>query len=230
MPANWLFRQFFETNYSYEGCVDSIIDLRDGEVYETVCIGGQVWMAENLRFDTAGSLIAHNDPSKLATHGRLYDYPTLSRGAGPVPENQISTIRGICPEGWHLPSLYEWEQLISNVGFGTNNDFSIRIKSPNDWVGDPDIAHPERNSTGFSALPSGLAHKDIPSGNIDYVTYNEHFLMWLCWTEPGCGVPYFTKEINIDNQPANVGGLCVPTNPYGGWTNVDYNSCRCVKD
>jgi uncharacterized protein (TIGR02145 family) len=77
-------------------------DTRDGQIYETVLIGTQVWMAENLNFETPkGSWCYSNDTSNCNKYGRLYNWKTACNA---------------CPSGWHLPSQEEWEALLKYLG------------------------------------------------------------------------------------------------------------------
>jgi uncharacterized protein (TIGR02145 family) len=97
----------------------------DGNVYQTVTIGAQVWMAENLKVthyrngdpipnvtDTAaweglstGAYCEYdNDINNVATYGRLYNWYA------------VDDSRGLAPEGWHVPSDDEWKQLEMYLG------------------------------------------------------------------------------------------------------------------
>ncbi len=150
----------------------------DGNVYKTVSIGTQVWMAENLQVTTYndGSTIPKvsraiawkkvttgaycnykNDQSNVATYGRLYNWNAVNTGK-------------VCPTGWHVPTNAEWEilenYLIAN-GYNydsstTDNLIAKAIASSYGWecdtfegtIGNTD--YPEKqNATGFTALPGG---------------------------------------------------------------------------
>ncbi len=104
-------------------------DTRDGIKYKMVKIGDQVWMAENLKYlpeitgvtdkvseTTPGYYVLNYHGSSVSeakatqnynTFGVLYNWPAAMAGAS--ESNLIpSGVRGVCPEGWHLPSMNEW--------------------------------------------------------------------------------------------------------------------------
>lgn len=86
----------------------------EGEHYRTIEIDGVVWMADNLRYKPADAQIGsglwypyEDDATAVATKGYLYDYKVASGGS-------MSTnppVRGICPEGWHIPDQSELQAL-----------------------------------------------------------------------------------------------------------------------
>jgi len=88
----------------------------DGNVYKTVKIGNQWWMAENLRVtrNPKGQLIQsyfyNDDQSSYGKYGRLYTWD--------VAMDNISqeNAQGIAPGGWHIPSALEWEELVKTLG------------------------------------------------------------------------------------------------------------------
>ncbi|MCQ2109048.1 MAG: hypothetical protein MJZ05_09840 [Fibrobacter sp.] len=117
----------------------TLTDDRDGQVYRTVTIGTQTWMAENLNYAYTGvpyeydgdssnstSWCRDNDPANCAKYGRLYTWSAAMDSAGIVDSNGvgkgcgvgngcIGMARGVCPSGWHLPSYDEFETLIKYV-------------------------------------------------------------------------------------------------------------------
>jgi uncharacterized protein (TIGR02145 family) len=94
---------------------DTLTDTRDNKKYKTVVIGKQTWMAENLNYNASNSKCHNNDPANCAKYGRLYDWVT----ALALPDSCYSLAcgvsqvkhKGICPEGWHIPSKAEWDEL-----------------------------------------------------------------------------------------------------------------------
>ena len=104
--------------YSWTGisnAQDTVMDF-EGRAYPTILIGKQLWMAENLdtRRGPAGESIEsycfYHDTAYCNKYGRLYSWNVAM--AGSDEEN----VRGICPEGWHIPSDKEWEELLDNLG------------------------------------------------------------------------------------------------------------------
>lgn len=135
-----------------------LFDDRDGEVYGTVQIGGQEWMAENLRFCCEGSVPCNGAESLVSTYGRLYSKASLKKAA---------------PEGWHLPSMLEWEELLWNAGafelerMGSELKYghvATSLKSANLWQPDPDFQAVGDDLLHFAAVPSGVRNVSGYSG------------------------------------------------------------------
>jgi uncharacterized protein (TIGR02145 family) len=123
----------------------------EGQTYKTVLIGTQTWMAENLNYtpSNGNSWCYRNMASYCATYGRLYDWNTLMAGSV-SSEATPSGVQGICPEGWHVPSIAEWTILENAVGGNSTAGKKLKANSSL-WftnIGTDDY--------GFSALPGGF--------------------------------------------------------------------------
>lgn len=142
---------------------DSIIDERDGQVYKTVKIGEQVWMAQNLNYADSiatPSLLGKsrcydNVTANCEVTGRFYKWSAAMDsiktgcGHGAICSPTLP-VQGICPSGWHLPDSSEWNALFNAVG--GKSAAGTKLKSQNGWFG----ANGNRSDAyGFSALPAG---------------------------------------------------------------------------
>jgi len=132
----------------------------DGNVYDTVVIGTQVWLKENLKttktnngvpiplvtdkdkwasLTTAAYCWYNNNPEYKDNYGALY--------------NWYATRLNICPVGWHVPSKEEWETLINYVG-----NSAKKLKDIGFWSCPPGYNMLDcsgNNESGFSARPGG---------------------------------------------------------------------------
>ena len=123
-------------------------DERDEHVYKTVQIGTQTWMAENLEFACEGS----PEPG-------FYFWSTAVDTAGVFSENAKGCdrrrgcnfkepLRGICPEGWHIPSMLDWKKFFALVG-GADVAWTS-LKSPEGWSKNSGV-----DAYGWNAVPTG---------------------------------------------------------------------------
>ena len=124
----------------------------DGQIYQTVMIGEQCWMKENLNFQTtSGSHCYKNLQSNCEIYGRLYSWNTMMNGES--SSNQVpSGVQGICPYGWHIPSDAEWSILVDFLGGLNFAGGKMKSIGTSLWD-DPNTG--ANNSSGFSALPGG---------------------------------------------------------------------------
>jgi uncharacterized protein (TIGR02145 family) len=130
-------------------------DSRDGKTYKTVIIGTQNWMAENLNYDVAGSKCYGNLASNCNKYGRLYNWAmamalpdSCNRGYSCL--DQINDPhQGICPTGWHIPKMAEFERLFSFAG-GIYTA-GKHLKATSGWNGNGNGL----DTYGFAALPGG---------------------------------------------------------------------------
>ena len=160
----------------------------DGNVYNTVLIGNQCWMRENLKtthFANGDAIPQENNgnmlnptydypanmPNNADAYGLLYNWPAVMHGASSSDTNP-SDVQGVCPNGWHVPSDAEWQEMelaigvssadVENMGSyrGTvaatlagGNEGSWKNSSAENAPGN--FSAENRNSTGFTALPAG---------------------------------------------------------------------------
>ena len=144
-------------------CGNSMTDVRDNKHYQTVQIGTQCWMSENLNF---GVMIAGSITQRDNCIPEKYCYNDLAADCGPQTYYQWDelmayydspAIQGICPPGWHVPSEIEWNLLFSNY---INNGFAgAALKST--------------GFSGFNALVSG-----VNFFNQDYIFNNFAGFYW----------------------------------------------------
>lgn len=143
-------------------------DPRDGKVYQTVVIGNQEWMAENLAYaPSSGNYWAYdNDDANVETYGYLYDWETAC---------------DVCPDGWHLPGDEEWKELEMSLGMsqtdaddsgwrGTNEGSKLAGNAGlwTDGVLENDASF---GTSGFTALPGGFRYLNGSFGYIGYYGY-----------------------------------------------------------
>lgn len=179
-----------DTQVPIIGCGDPMVDPRDNQSYNTVQIGDQCWMAENLnvgqRIDGSqaqsdnSTIEKHcllNDESNCDLYGGMYQWDESMQYT-----NQEGT-QGICPAGWHLPTDEEWKQLEGAVDsefdypdpeWDKINDYNgsdagANLKTSNGWNG--------MDLFGFTALPGG---EYSPGGSFWYYGHNGY---WWTSTE-----------------------------------------------
>lgn len=156
-------------------CGDSLVDLRDGQVYGTIQMGSQCWMQENLNVgvlvtsnhtgyshsDVSDNGIIEkycygNDPVNCLEYGGLYDWNEAMGYQG------ITGRQGICPQGWHLPANSDWCILTSwldpsvnctNPGW-TGTDAGAKMKETGYAHWSPLNVY-ATNSSGFTAVGGG---------------------------------------------------------------------------
>ena len=168
----------------------TFIDSRDGNEYNWVQIGDQVWMAENLAYlpsvnmvadgseDAAGSyyyvygydgtnVADAKATDNYATYGVLYNWTAAMDGEASSTTNP-SGIQGVCPAGWHLPSDAEWTELTDYLGGTSVAGGKLKETGTTHWASPNTGA---TNETGFTALPGGYRIDNGSFGDIGYYGY-----------------------------------------------------------
>ncbi|MBI3195180.1 MAG: hypothetical protein HYZ34_12060 [Ignavibacteriae bacterium] len=183
----------------------------EGKTYNTIQIGTHCWLKENLDVGTRINGTANqtnnstiekycynNDPAQCNTYGGLYQWNEAMQ-YGTIPGAQ-----GICPTGWHIPTLAELQTLSSTVNYDANS-----LKA----IGQGTGGGAGTNTSGFSALFSGNRYFDGGFYNIGEYTY-----FWSS-TENGATNGTILSLTNFDS------------NTYFHYWRKDIGYCiRCIKD
>jgi uncharacterized protein (TIGR02145 family) len=197
-------------------------DTRDATTYKTVTIGDQIWMAENLKYlsavespsvgsDTEAYYYVYdydgNDIEAAKTtdnfdiYGVLYNWTAAMSGAASSNANP-SAVKGVCPDGWHLPSDAEWAQLADYLG-GEN-------------LAGAKLNAQDSNEAGFSGLYAGYCTGEIETGKFEGKNSSG---VWLSSTENGDNNA-FRRSITSSNSSIAKG--------YG--RKMFAASVRCIKN
>jgi uncharacterized protein (TIGR02145 family) len=141
----------------------SVTDI-EGNVYKTVQIGSQTWMAENLKttkfnndsaipnvtdnsdwigLSSSAYCWYNNDINNKNLIGALYNWFTVNTGL-------------LCPTGWHVPTDNEWSALTSYIGGENIAGAEMKETGVTHWA-EPNMG--ATNSSGFTALPGGQRHE-----------------------------------------------------------------------
>jgi uncharacterized protein (TIGR02145 family) len=213
-------------------------DSRDDQRYASVTIGNQTWMAQNLNFgEPLPGLLPSFDPpdpakvekycindevSECEKSGGLYTWAealalpsgcTLTLCAAQL----LAQHRGICPEGWHIPSRADWYELVyhlaGTLGVALRDEHDaweragIMLRATEGWsgaVGGTDVS-------GFSAAPTGSRHQ---SGGFSFVAETVNF-----------------QSADEGGADYALGAWFAKTSTlYGTHHKADAHSVRCVKD
>ena len=143
---------YLNPNINYGEMTDS----RDGQVYKTVKIGSQVWMAQNLNYETKNSYCYNDSTTYCEKYGRLYtwaaamDSVKIGCGNGLVC-SPAYPVQGVCPDGWHLPDTTEWNEMLVIAGGGYITLAGEALKSQGGWPSNENTT----DALGFSAVPVG---------------------------------------------------------------------------
>jgi len=181
---------------------EKFCDSRDNKIYGYTKINTQIWMAENLNYDTKsdGSNCYRDSVSYCDKYGRLYQWHTADT---------------VCPKGWHLPSADDWNILLSffsNCSGNRNcNNTGNKLKYNGNWE---EATSESTNDYNFSALPGGGYYSDRK-------VYDCVGLVGVWWSSEqyNSEKAYTWAMRSIDDDVS------------GSYTSKsDFFSIRCVKD
>lgn len=199
-------------------CGDALVDSRDGQSYNTVQIFDQCWMAENLNIGTQISTSINqsnnNTLEKYCTgdcsvYGGLYIWEEMMQYV------QFEGAKGICPSGWHIPSISEYLTLIDTLGGYDTAGGKLKESGASHWLSPNTGA---TNESGFTALPGGAIYN-----NSIYFT-SELGYFWTSSDSYGLGGDHIAHycELRYFDSKAITDYSSLSTS-YG-------YSVRCIKD
>jgi len=201
-------------------CGTSTISDVEGNVYNTVQIGSQCWMKQNLKTTKYhnGTSIAYpgsnnttwqnnttgayawynNDIAYKNTYGALYNWYAVNNSAG------------LCPAGWHVPTDAQWTALTTYLGGESVAGGKMKEAGTSHW-NSPNTG--ATNSSGFSGLPGGFRNTNGYFSDVGYYGY--------FWSSSEYSTAYaWFRNLNY-------------TNAYVGRTNYSKGlgfSVRCLRD
>ena len=197
---------------------DEVTDV-DGNVYNTVTIGNQVWLAENLKVtklsdgDSIPNITGNDTWSNLQTPGLCW-YDNNESGYknvyGPLYNWHTVETDKLCPSGWHIPTIDEWEILYDYLGDSAGS--KLKETGNTHWSTSNKDAN---NITGFTALPGGYR---IP--NTGFRDEGIYGYWWSATSNPNNNTNAFARELNTYSID---GSQIVYNKSYG-------MSVRCIKD
>ncbi len=212
-------------------CGSPFTDTRDGQSYNTVLIGTQCWMAENLNIGTiiiGGSnqtnngtiekYCYNNSTSNCDIYGGLYQWDEAMQYV------TTAGTQGICPANWHLPSDAEWKTLEEYLGMcsgsgsgcsgatgwrGSDEGGKLKESGTSHWKSPNTGA---TNSSGFTGLPAG---DRFTNATFHYLSSRTYF-----WTSTEHGINAWRRYLNYQKAKVNRN---YDSKAYGF-------SVRCVRD
>ena len=216
---------------------DSMVDPRDKQVYKVVKIDvpdanySQVWMAENLNYADSvktpslkgGNWCYNNDEKNCKVSGRYYSWAAAidSVALANDSKNPLNCgygktcginrgVQGICPDGWHLPTLHEWGLLSVALGNAGVAGDSLKALTGWDYAGTAD--NNGVDAYGFAALPTG------------------RMVSTSSWSDVGSNVYYWSSEEDgtYEAQYSNINNIYTKFYLYQGSKKYG-QSVRCIK-
>lgn len=142
-------------------CGNYMKDERDGEVYPTVAIGAQCWMGRNLNWNGGGGTCYAGNANYCKIFGRMYTWKMAN--TGDLSNNKK---KGICPNGWHMPSNAEWKTLINAM-----SEPGKKLKSSRYWAfvdNSTGMSYVGSDDKKFGALPGGSYMFDKNYNDMNY--------------------------------------------------------------
>lgn len=190
----------------------------DGNIYDTIVIGTQTWLNSNLKTTkynngTPIPLVTENDKWSTSTTHAYCWYNNDIRMAKEIYGalyNWYAATKNICPEGWHVPTLDDWNTLIDYLGGENVAGGKLKEAGSTHWIYPNNGA---TNESGFTACPGGERNR--------YGEYSGLGNTSIWWTSSP-GYEIYGWRLFINNGRSNIVTTAFPKE-------VGF-SIRCVKD
>jgi uncharacterized protein (TIGR02145 family)/uncharacterized repeat protein (TIGR02543 family) len=189
-----------------------VVHDNDGNVYTSVKIGTQVWLAQNLRtthyqngepitLDTSSDAWSNDFASAYCFYGNTTDLTQQQKFGAIYNGYAVIDPKKIAPLGWHVPDSTEWKTLKTYLG----NNAQKALASQTDWatstvVGSPGNVLSSNNSTNFTGLPAG--------DRSEYAAYGDKGTMCRWWSSSG---DYNSSQGGIFDLEYNYNGIYTDT-------------------
>jgi uncharacterized protein (TIGR02145 family) len=193
----WTYQGDYNPNFMIKILADDLYGDQiyyAGQIYNTVTIGTQTWLKENLNYETANSWCYDNNAANCKTYGRLYTWQAAMNGS------TTEGAQGICPEGWHIPTIAEFQILEAYV----NDKVAALVDESEALNYTPTVT---QNSSGFSALFAGYRGF---SGN--FYGFDNFALFWSSTeydsydaNDMSLHYDYNNRFVNLENSQKDYG-------------------------
>lgn len=223
----------------------------DGHLYNTVLIGNQQWMMENLRTThfrdgrpipkvTNDSLWARRSEAAMCWYNN--DSAMHHYNLGVLYNGHVARDTAICPPGWQVPMAEDWDSLIMFLGGSAVAGGEMKDAGTEFWEAPNTGA---TNNSGFSALPSGwrsqlngnFEHKGFRAGWFGLRRNNDLEFRWVSWSIANAGIGPIQPAAGMSIRcfrpaPSSSSSIdeAVPLqlklypNPSNGWVQVKWDA------
>lgn len=209
--------RIFDTTWNPAIIYGYLKDTRDSNVYRTVKVGTQIWMAQNLAFKRDTSWRYRDSLDLERRYGRLYQWSAAMDTSGKF-NNDVAEIelpwRGICPAGWHIPSDAEWSTLVNVVDSARSGALLKALE----FVVAGSTTNPS-DSLGFRVMPGGQVYwKEDGVYRYVYTAFGTNTYFWSA------------SEMTTIRSWGRSFGSTIDHSTRSLYLKTNGHSVRCLKD
>lgn len=165
---------------NYPACGATVTDA-NGREYQTVRVGCDCWIAENLKTSAEGAAY-YNEDNANEGFGLLYDWNSAVGSNNTVKTCKTGTyIQGVCPDGWAIPTPAQFNNMIAAAG----GDYAIKSDDVNTWL----PGNAGTNTSGFGAKGAGYYE------GMQYQRQLGYTYFWTCELNPSNSLVARTVEL-----------------------------------